>query len=71
MVNNPNDGTKYIAGKDEYTLNAALVVNTIPIIGLVGVPKKDRLFYTYGPGESFLIEKSETKKINCAKKQPR
>ena len=37
----PIDGTKeYIAGKDEYTLNAALVVDTVPILGLVGVPKK-------------------------------
>ena len=37
----PIDGTKeYIAGKDEYTLNAALVVNTVPVLGLVGVPKK-------------------------------
>ena len=37
----PIDGTKeYIAGKDEYTLNAALVINTIPVLGLVGVPKK-------------------------------
>ena len=37
----PIDGTKeYIAGKDEYTLNAALVINTVPVIGLVGVPKK-------------------------------
>ena len=43
----PIDGTKeYIAGKDEYTLNAALVINTVPVIGLVGVPKKNRLFYT-------------------------
>ena len=34
----PIDGTKeYIAGKDEYTLNASLVVNKVPIIGLVGV----------------------------------
>ena len=41
----PIDGTKeYIAGKDEYTLNAALVINTVPVIGLVGVPKKNRLF---------------------------
>ena len=31
----PIDGTKeYIAGKDEYTLNAALVINKIPVIGL-------------------------------------
>ena len=37
----PIDGTKeYIAGKDEYTLNAALIINTIPVLGLVGVPKK-------------------------------
>jgi 3'(2'), 5'-bisphosphate nucleotidase len=68
----PIDGTKeYIAGKDEYTLNAALVINTIPILGLVGAPKKKRLFYTYGPGESYLIENGETKKINCKKKQPK
>ena len=33
----PIDGTKeYIAGKDEYTLNAALVINSIPVLGLVG-----------------------------------
>ena len=37
----PIDGTKeYIAGRDEYTLNAALVINAIPVLGLVGVPKK-------------------------------
>ena len=37
----PIDGTKeYIAGKDEYTLNAALVINTVPLLGIVGVPKK-------------------------------
>ncbi len=68
----PIDGTKeYIAGKDEYTLNAALIINTIPVLGLVGVPKKNRLFYTYGPGESFLIENEIIKKINCKKKQPK
>ena len=68
----PIDGTKeYIAGKDEYTLNAALIINTIPMLGLVGAPKKNRLFYTYGPGESYLIENGKTKKINCKKKQPK
>ena len=68
----PIDGTKeYIAGKDEYTLNAALVINTVPLLGLVGVPKKNRLFFTYGPGESYLIEEEKTSKINCKKKQPK
>ena len=37
----PIDGTKeYIAGKDEYTLNAALIIDKFPVLGLVGVPKK-------------------------------
>ncbi len=68
----PIDGTKeYIAGKDEYTINAALVIDTVPVLGLVGVPKKNRLFYTYARGESFLIENGVTKRINCSKKQPK
>ncbi len=68
----PIDGTKeYIAGKDEYTLNAALIIDSVPVIGLVGVPKKDRLFFTYAPGESYLIEKNKVKKLNCKKKQPK
>ena len=68
----PIDGTKeYIAGKDEYTLNAALVINTVPVLGLVGVPKKGRLFYSYSPGESYIIEKNKTKKLDCVKKQPK
>ena len=68
----PIDGTKeYIAGKDEYTLNAALVINTVPVLGLVGVPKKNRLFYTYGPGESYLIQNGKTQKIYCKKQQPK
>ena len=39
----PIDGTKeYIAGKDEYTLNAALVINTVQLFELVGVSKKNK-----------------------------
>ena len=66
------DGTKeYIAGKDEYTINAALIIDKVPVLGLVGAPKKNRLFFTYGPGESFLIENGKTNKISCKKKQPK
>ena len=43
----PIDGTKeYIAGKDEYTLNAALVIDKVPVLGLVGAPRKGRLFFS-------------------------
>ena len=42
----PIDGTKeYIAGKNEYTLNAALVINTVPVLGLVSAPKKNSYFF--------------------------
>ena len=68
----PIDGTKeYISGKDEYTINAALVIDTVPVIGLVGVPKKDRLFYSFGPGESYLIEGEKVKRIKCEKQNPK
>tara|TARA_B100000965_G_scaffold128908_1_gene107323 strand:- start:689 stop:1468 length:780 start_codon:yes stop_codon:yes gene_type:complete len=65
----PIDGTKeYIAGKDEYTINAALVLNYVPTIGLLGAPKKNRLFYSYGKNNSFMIEDKKTIKLNCKKK---
>ena len=68
----PIDGTKeYIAGKDEYTLNAALVINKVPVIGLVGVPRKGRLFYSFSSGESYMIEREKTQRIKCKKQQPK
>jgi len=68
----PIDGTKeYIAGKDEYTLNAALVIDKIPSIGLVAAPKKKQLFYSYGKGDSYLIENNLTKKNECKKHTPK
>jgi len=68
----PIDGTKeYIAGKDEYTINAALVLNCVPTIGLLGAPKKNRLFYAYGKNNSYMIEGGETTKLNCKKKTAR
>ena len=68
----PIDGTKeYIAGKNEYTLNAALIIDKVPNIGLVGVPKKKQLFYSYGTGDSYLIENNKKIYNNCSKKSPK
>ena len=68
----PIDGTReYIAGKDEYTLNAALIINKVPNIGLVGAPKKKQLFYSFGVGDSYLIENNKTIKNDCSKKTPK
>ncbi len=67
----PIDGTReYIAGKDDYTLNAALIVNKRPAVGIIGVPKKNRLFYSYGKNNSFMIENKQKIKLNCEKKTP-
>ena len=67
----PIDGTKeYIAGRDEYTLNAGLIVNNLPAIGIIGVPKKDRIFYSFGKNNSFLLENNQIIKLNCKKKTP-
>lgn len=65
----PIDGTReYMAGKDEYTINASLVLNNIPIIGLLGAPKKNRLFYAYGKNNSYMIENNKVINLNCEKK---
>ena len=65
----PIDGTKeYITGQDEYTINAALVLNYIPTIGLVGVPRKKRLFFSYGKNNSYMIENGNNIKLDCKKK---
>ena len=65
----PIDGTKeYIAGKEEYTLNAALIIDKVPHIGLVGAPKKKQLFYSYGMSDSYLIENNKKIKNDCSKK---
>ena len=43
----PIDGTRdYINKKDEYTLNAALIVNFDPAIGIIYAPAKERLFFS-------------------------
>ena len=65
----PIDGTKdYIKKKDEYTLNAALIINLKPVIGMVYAPEKDRFFYSYGLGSAFEIHKGKTTVLNCRKK---
>jgi 3'(2'), 5'-bisphosphate nucleotidase len=35
----PLDGTKeFLAGRDEYTVNVALVTNGVPVLGIIGAP---------------------------------
>ena len=65
----PIDGTReYIKKKDEYTLNAALIIDLRPAIGIVYAPEKNRLFFSYGKDLAFEINNGKTVKLNCKKK---
>ena len=65
----PIDGTKdYIKKKDEYTLNAALIIDLKPVAGIIYAPAKERLFFSYGKNLAYETFKGKTFKLNCAKK---
>ena len=67
----PIDGTKdYIKKKDEYTLNAALIIDFKPVIGIVYAPAKNRLFFSYGKDLAFEINNGKKIVLNCKKINP-
>ena len=62
----PIDGTKdYIKKRSEYTLNAALILNLKPVIGIICAPQKNKLFFSYGNGCAFEINSNQKKVLNC------
>ena len=65
----PIDGTRdYMNDRDEFTLNAALIINKKPAIGIITVPAKKRVFYSYGMSNSYeLIDDKEINLINKKK----
>ena len=65
----PIDGTyDYINNKDEFTLNAGLIINKKPVLGIIYAPAKRRLFYSYGYGNSFEVIDDKEIKLTCEKK---
>ena len=65
----PIDGTRdYINNRDEFTLNAALIINKKPTIGIITAPAKKRVFYSYAMSNSYeLINNQEIELINKEK----
>ena len=64
----PIDGTKdYIKKRDEYTLNAGLIIDLKPALGIVYAPAKNRLFFSYGKGLAFEINNGKKVDLNCKK----
>ncbi len=65
----PIDGTyDYMNNKDEFTLNAALIINKKPELGIISAPAKKRLFYTFAKGSCFEYSNNEEISLNCSKK---
>ena len=65
----PIDGTRdYINNRDEFTLNAALILDKKPAIGIITAPAKKRVFYSYGLSHSYeLIDNQEISLMNKKK----
>jgi len=65
----PIDGTKdYINNRDEFTLNAALIINKRPALGIITVPAKKRVFYSYGLSNSYELINDQEINLNDKKK---
>ena len=65
----PIDGTYgYIQGKDEFTVNAALILNKKPIAGIINAPGKGRIFYSFGSSNSYEINNASKIKLACKKR---
>ena len=65
----PIDGTyDYINGKDEFTINAALILNKKPVAGIINAPDKNRLFYSFGLANSFELSNKSKTELACKKK---
>jgi len=73
----PLDGTKeFIAGRDEFTVNVALIANGTPILGIVGAPALGLIWrgavghgaarVSYGPGQPAAVEPIHTRPLAAA-----
>ena len=68
----PLDGTKeFIHGNDEFTVNIALIEHGEPVLGVVGVPVTDAVYYATAAGGAFLTAPNIAKPqaLRCRKFQ--
>ena len=65
----PIDGTRdYINNKDEFTLNAALILNKKPVIGIITAPAKKRIFYSYAMSNSYELINNQEVELSSKEK---
>lgn len=67
----PLDGTKeFIKKNDEFTVNIALVENQVPMLGVVFVPAKNRLYFGLLNMGAYLLEDVSTFSRLCTRETP-
>ena len=61
----PIDGTyDYINDLEEFTINAGLIINNMPVAGLINAPAKKRMFYSYGEESAFELSNGKTTNLS-------
>jgi len=64
----PIDGTyDYMHNKDEFTLNAGLIIKKEAVAGIIYAPAKNRMFYSYGNNLSYELKNNREEIINNKK----
>lgn len=65
----PLDGTKeFIAKNGQFTVNIALIVNNVPVIGVIYIPAEDVMYYGQEGVGSFKTAEGLTTAIHCIPK---
>ena len=68
----PIDGTyDYINDGEEFTINAGLILNGKAVAGLINVPAKKRMFYSFTKDQSYEFTSNKTIKLDCKKITPK
>ena len=68
----PIDGTyDYINDGEEFTINAGLILNGKAAAGLINVPAKKRMFYSFAKDQSYEFTSNKTIKLDCKKITPK
>lgn len=69
-VVDPIDGTKdFIAKTGEFTVNIALIYNHEVVLGVIGVPAKDEIYYAIKNKGSYMIKDNITTRIYVDSKE--
>ena len=68
----PIDGTyDYINDGEEFTINAGLILSGKVKAGLINVPAKKRMFYSFRKDQSYEFTSNKTIKLDCKKITPK